>query len=591
MKERKAIDEKFKWDLTPLCKSEREFYERLEKAKEYLPKFKKFEGKLNNKKDIWEFLELDKKFDEEVEPIFLYAHLKGDEILSDSKRVEMKEKLEFVFNEFSIETSFASSELHELSNELLDEIINDKKFKDYDRMFEDIKKEKKHTLSKKEEKLLAGMSFLGGFSSNMKKLSDVDIDFGKIKDSKGKEYSLNQSNYGLYVRSKDRELRKNTMKTLNGTFGKYINMLANNYINDVKGDCYFAKVRKYPSCLEASLFHEEVSKKVYDTLIQSVHKNLNVLFDYFKIKQKEMGLQDFYIYDVMAEVDRIKSKKYTYDEAIEIIKKALAPLGDEYVTLLQRAKDERWIDVYANKDKRSGAYETCIYGYHPYVLTNFEGDLDSIFTLAHELGHAMHSYFSDKNQPREKAEYTIFLAEIASTTNEMLLLNYLLQNVKSNSERISLYNKLFDEIKSTLFRQTMFAEFEEVVHRMQEEGESLTKDKLCDLYYNLNKQYFGKTKLIPEIKYEWARIPHFFTPFYVYKYSTGIICAINFVNRILSGEENAVKDYYRFLSAGASDTPIQILKNSGCDLESEKPFENTFSYLKTILKEWKNLAK
>lgn len=589
MKDRKQIAEKYKWDLNPLCKSDEEFYKKLESVEEYLKEFKKFEGKLNNKNDIWKYLTLDKKFDEEIEPALLYAYLKSDEVLSDSKRAEMKEKIENIFSRFSTETAFVSSELHELSNEMLDDIIKDKKFKDYDRTFEDIKRTKKHKLSKKEEKLLAGMSFLSGFSSNMNKLSDVDIDFGSVKDSKGKSYPLDHAKYGVYMRSTDRILRKNTMEGLNGTFGKYINTLANNYICDVKADCYFAKMRKYPSALEASLFNEEVSRKVYDTLISSVHKNFDVLFDYFKLKQKQMGLKDFYIYDVMAEIDKKSNKKYTYDEAIKLIKEAVAPLGEEYVSLIQRAKDERWIDVYPNKDKRSGAYENGIYGYHPYVLSNFEGNIDSVFTLAHELGHAMHTYFSNENQPREKADYTIFLAEIASTTNEMLLLNYLLSKVKTDREKLSLYNKLFDEVKSTLFRQTMFAEFEEWVHDSYEKGESLTKDKLCEFYYNLNKQYFGKTKLIPEIKYEWARIPHFFSAFYVYKYSTGIICALNFVKKLLSEGEKGREDYFKFLTAGSSDTPINILKNAGCDLESDKPFSYTFEYLRNILKEWKNL--
>jgi oligoendopeptidase F len=379
------------------------------------------------------------------------------------------------------------------------------------------------------------------------------------------------------------------MTKLNGTFGKYINFLATNYINDVKANCYFAKVRSYPSVLSSALFNEEVSEKVYKTLIENVHKNLPILFDYFKIKQKELRLKDFYIYDVMADTKKKSSQKYTYDEAIELIKKAVAPLREEYVSLIQRAKDEKWIDVMPNQNKRSGAYETSIYDTHPYVLTNFEGDMDSVFTLIHELGHAMHSYFSNKNQPRAKAGYTIFLAEIASTTNEMLLVNYLLEHSNSKDEKISLLNKLFDEVKSTLFRQTMFAEFEEKVHAMQENGDSLTKDKLCDLYYGLNKTYFGKTKLVDEIKYEWARIPHFFSAFYVYKYATGMICAINFANRILSNEKDALKDYFKFLSAGDSDTPINILKNSGCDLESSVPFDNCFEYLKNMLNQWKNI--
>lgn len=590
VKERSQIEEQYKWDLSPLCKSDDEFYKRLEKVNVYLKKFKAFEGKLNDKKTLWKYLQLSKQFDEEFEPICLYAHLKGDEILSDNSRNEMEEKLSNVFSEFSIETSSLSNEIHSLDDDFLNELIADKKFKDYDRMFELIKRDKQHILSPQEEKLLSGMNFLGGFSTVANKLCDVDLKFEDAIDEKGKAHKLTQSNYGAFMRSKDRTLRKNTMKNLNGAFGKFINTLSANYINDVKADCYLAKVRHYDSVLQSELFGEEVSEKVYRTLIKAVNENFDVLFDYFDLKKKQLSLKDFYIYDVMADVDKGEKKKFTYHEAMELIKKALSPLGEEYVRLLDRAEKERWIDVFPNKDKRSGAYQTGIYGFHPYVLSNFEGDLDSVFTLAHELGHAMHSYFSDKNQPREKSGYTIFLAEIASTTNEMLLLRYLLDNAKNDREKISLYNKLFDEVKSTLFRQTMFAEFEEKVHSMQENGESLTKDKLCDYYYSLNEKYFGKTKLIPEIKYEWARIPHFFTAFYVYKYATGITTAIAFVNKILTGSKEELDKYYSFLCAGASKDPITILRNAGCDLEDESTFTSCFDYLRNMLENWKKIA-
>ncbi len=590
MKKRSQIQERYKWDLSPLCKNDEEFYQKLEIIKSYLPKFKKFEGKLNNKKNILNYLNLDKEFDMLANPIALYCHLHGDEILSDERRNIMQAKLENVFNEFSIETSFVTSELHALPDELLDDIIKDKDFADYDRAFKQIKKSKKHILSKEEEKLLGGMSFLDGFSNNMHLLSDVDMKFEKIADSRGKLHQLTQSNYSLYMSSPDRILRKNAITTLNKTFGKTINIFASNYISDVKADCYFAKVRKYESALARALEGEEISQEVYDVLIKKVEENLKILFNFFKIKAKIMNLKDFAIYDHMADIGKSKSK-YSYDEAMNIILKALSPLGEEYLSILTRAKNERWIDVYPNEDKRSGAYQSSVYGYPPYVLTNFEGDLNSVFTLAHELGHAMHSYFSDKTQVYEKADYPIFLAEIASTTNEMLLFNYLLKNSKTRQEKIYLFNKLFTEVKGTIYRQTMFAEFEQLVHAKQESGEALTKDLLCREYYNLNKKYFGKVKLIDEIKYEWARIPHFFTAFYVYKYATGLICAIAFTNRILSEGESAVEDYFKFLTAGGSLPPLETLKNAKVDLEDEKTFDACFEYLDKMLKEWNKLIK
>ncbi len=591
MKKREEIESKFTWDLTPLCKDDNDFYQKIDKINDYLPKIKAFEGKLNNKKAILEYLKLDEEFSYFVEPLMLYAHLRSDEVLSDSARQEMSEKLSNILDNISVETSFVSSELSKLPDSLLDDIISDPDFKDYNRNFEHIKKNKKHKLSKSEEKLLSGMGFLSGFSSNMSMLADVDIKFGKVQDSSGKTYELTQSNYSSLIRSSDRKLRKAVMTRLNGTFGKYINTLANNYINDVKADCYFAKVRKYKSALERELKSEEVDKKVYDMLIDQVSKNLKILFKYFDIKKQLLGVQTFYIYDSMADLGNASSKKYTYDEAIEIIKKAVSPLGEDYVKLIDRAKNERWIDVYPNKDKASGAYETGVYRLHPYVMTNFEGDIDSVFTLAHELGHAMHTYFSNKKQPYAKAYYPIFLAEIASTTNEILLINYFLSISNSKQEKIALYNKLFDEVKGTIYRQTMFSEFEEKIHSLHEAGEPLTKDKLCNIYYDLNKKYFGKTKLIDEIKYEWARIPHFFNAFYVFKYATGMISAIHFANRVLTNKENAAKDYIKFLSAGCSENPIKILQNSGCELLDEKTFSSCFDYLQDMLNEWEKLIK
>lgn len=589
MKKREEIDEQYKWDLSILCKDNQEFYERISKINDFVPKIKVFEGKLNNKDTILEYLKLDEEYSRYVEPLILYSHLKSSEVLSDNERAEMSEKLSHILNNISIETSFVSSELSKLPNELLDDIISDKRFVDHNRVFEDIKRNKKHTLSKKEEKLLSGMNFLGGFSSNMDMLSDVDFKFGSVKDSNGKSYELNHASYSSLVRNADRKLRKSAMEKMNGKYGEFINTLANNYINDVKADCYFAKVRKYKSALERELNGEEIDKQVYDMLIKQVSGNLELLFSYFDVKKGLLGVNKMYIYDTMADVGKISDKKYTYDEAIEIIKKAVSPLGEEYVSLIQRAKDERWIDVYPNVDKNSGAYETAIYDRHPYVMTNFEGDIDSVFTLAHELGHAMHSYFSNKTQSYPKAYYPIFLAEIASTTNEMLLINYLLKSTKDKNQRIALYNKLFDEVKGTIYRQTMFAEFEEKVHKLYEDGESLTKDRLCGMYYVLNKKYFGEVKLIEQIKFEWARIPHFFNAFYVFKYATGMISAITFTNKILSHEEGAVEKYIKFLSAGCSDNPIKILQSSGVDLLDEQTFTQCFDYLKSMLNDWKSI--
>ncbi len=587
---RKNIDERYKWDLTPLCENDEEFYQKLKVFKAFLPKLKAYEGKLNNKKDIFDFLKLEEKADKVLSKISQYCFLKTSEDLANEKYNEMSERLELATSQFSVDTSFALSELLELDDKFIDEIIADKKFEEYNRLFESVKKDKKHKLSKSEEKLLAGMDFLGSQSEVMSKMADVDFDYGFVFDSKGKKYKLTQSNYGKFMRSADRKLREGAFKALNGKYGEFASTLSSNYISHVKEDCYFAKIRNYKSAIARALEDEEIDEKVYNSLIKHVSDNLNVIFEYYDLKRKQLGLKNLYIYDNLASGEKVQ-QKFTYQQAFDLIKKALSPLGEDYIALLDKAYNERWIDVYPNENKQSGAYESGIYDAHPYVLTNFEGDLDSVFTLAHELGHALHTCYTNKAQPRAKSSYPIFLAEIASITNEILLLNYLLNNATKKQEKISLYNKLFDEIKSTIFRQTMFAEFEEKVHAMQEAGEGLTKDKLCNTYYQLNQKYFGKVKLTQEVKYEWARIPHFFTSFYVYKYATGMISAICFASKLLSSESEAKEGYFKFLSAGCSKKPIEILKISGCNYEDGSAFQYAFDYMKNMLKEWKKLAR
>lgn len=588
MKDRSQIEEKYKWDLSALCKSDDCVDEAIKKFSQYIDKFKAFKGKLNSKENIWKYLTMSKKFQEELSKAFLYADLVLASNLDDEKAKVWERKLQDVDAKFSYETSFITNELNDLSDQFLDDLIKDKKFKDYNRSFENIKKKKKHVLSPAEEKLIAGMDFLGGYSDNHRNLEDLDIKFEPACDSKGKKHKFDNSTYLIYSRSKDRTLRKNTFLNMYNAFGGVINTLSSNYENFVRQDCYFAKIRNFSSAFEGSLEIEEVSKEVYDTLIRQVKKNKNIVAQFFALKQKALKLKDFYFYDVAAPIGKADDKKYTYDEAIELVKKAVKLLGEEYVSLIQKAKEERWIDVFPNKGKRSGAFETAIYDAHPYVLTNFTGDIDSCLTLAHELGHAMHSYFTNRTQPRAKSGYSIFLAEIASTTNEILLINYLLSQAKSEEEKISLYNRLFMEVYSTIFVQTIFSSFEETIHRDIESSIPVTKDVLCKTFYDSYKEITGGVKLPKQLQFGWARIPHFYTPFYVFKYATGMICALSFANRILSGEKGALEDYLKFLSAGDSLPPLEVLKNSGCDLEKEQTFESAFDYLRKMLEKWQN---
>ena len=592
MKQRKDIEEKYKWDLTKFYANDDEFFKSLKKFSGYKDEIAKFEGKLFDDETLLKCLEFETKVSKEAERLGVYASVKLSEDVRDSKINELNEMLETVFTEYSMASSFVSVEMSSFTEKRLKALMEDKRFSDHEKTLYHILRDKKHVLSKKEEKLLSGMSFLGGFSENFDKFDDGDLKFKKVKNSHGKEYELTHSTYRILSESKDETLRKNTFKEFNGAYGRNINFLSANYISDVKADCYFAKARGYKSALSASIFHEQASEKVYKMLINQVHKNIDVFYDYMEIKRKMLNQKTISISDCFAHVVKPATKSYSYEQAIELIKQAVSPLGKEYQCLIQRAKDERWIDVFPSEGKDSGAYSTHAYGVTPLVLMNFKGDLDSVFTLAHELGHAMHSYFSMNNQKYETADYVIFVAEVASTTNEMLLLRHLLKNAKTTNEKLFLFDKLFSEVKSTIFRQTMFSEFEEKVHAMHEENEPLSKDKLCNLYLDLNKFYFGKkVKIWDEVKYEWARIPHFFRPFYVYKYGTGLICALNFSEKLFENEKGAREKYFGFLSAGSSSSPIKILQDAGCNLEEQKSFEFVFDFLREVLKEWKAILK
>ena len=592
MKKRSEIEERFKWDLTKFCKDDKEFYSRLDAVAQKIGEFKKYEGKLSNDDTLFECLEFESIFGIEISLIAEYAQLRLCENNAERSANEMTEKLSVVGAKFSTATSYIDVEISKFSDEKLKALQNYSKFKNYKRFFEAVLRDKKHTLSKKEELLISRMSeFLGGYSSCYDKFSDVDLKFDKIKDSKGVEHEFNQSNYSIYVESKDRTLRENAFKEINGKRGEFINFLATNYINDIKETCVFAKIRKHKSALSASIFNEEASEDVYNMLIKKVRENVDLQARYFEIKRKMLKLPEFAVYDTFAPVVKDVEKKYTYDEAIDLIKEAVSCLGEEYVSLIQCAKDERWIDVMPNQNKDSGAFSSGVYGATPVVLMNFEGNLESVFTLAHELGHAMHTYHSCKHQPVQTADYVIFVAEVASNVNEQLLLRHLLSKAKTNDEKIFLYDHFLKDMRSSIFRQTMFAEFEQFAHEEYEKENPLSAELLCEKYEELNNFYHGKNVVqIPEMKFEWARIPHFYRSFYVYKYATGLICAIKIASKLLT-EKGFAKKYLKFLSAGCSADPISLLKIADCDLTKEETFDDAFKTCEEYIKKWETLLQ
>lgn len=589
MQLREQIEEKYKWDLSSYFEDEQQFektFLELENTKDCLCRF---ENNLKSREDIFECLTLSSKQSLIAGKLYVYSALVTKQDQADSTAQERLERVSNVLTQISANNSFVDVELSNLDNDFLLELSNDQQYPQYSEFFKSIIREKQHTLSKAEEKLLSLMSdFSGGFSENFDKFDDADLTFDDVADQNGNMHSLNHANYTKYLQSSDRTLRKNTMEVLHATYGKFNNLLASNYISNTKLDVFSCKIRKFDTCMQASMFYEEVDSKVYDTLIENVTKNLDKLHKYFDLKKIALGQKKFAIYDIYAPASSIQ-KTYTYDQAFEIIKQATSVLGPEYAQILQRAKDERWIDVMPNKNKDSGAYSWGTYGALPVVSLNFVGDNNSLFTLAHELGHCMHTYFSNKNQPQEKSGYTIFVAEVASTVNEMLLCEYLLKNAQTKQERIYYYDYLLNMARATIFRQTQFSQFEKIIHDRAQNGLPLSKDVLNKTYMDLQNQYYGKDVVqLPQMQFEWSRIPHFYNSFYVYKYATGLISAMAIVKKLLSGEKHAVQNYLKFLTLGCSIDPVKSLQVAGSDLTNPKTFEDCFDYMQSILQKFQS---
>ena len=581
---RSEIEEKYKWDLSGYFKSDEDFYQEYESLKEHLGDFKKYKGKLSDENVLLECLRFDHEISLRLEILYVYASLKTREDATNSFYRERLTLVETLGSKFASETTFIDIEVKKYKNKDLMRLSETTEFTNY---FKDMIRTKRLILSEKEEQIITlSGEMAGGFSDNFDMFDDGDLKFEGPKDSNGKKHKLTHSNYVELMQSEDRVLRKNTFKKLNGAYGKFNNFLSSNYINNVKKNTFYTKLRKFKSTLDRAIYGEEASRKVYDNLIKTMRENLTIFHKYFDLKRRSLKLDKFAIYDQFAKENGVK-KNYTYEEAINIIKEATRPLGEEYLSLIERAVNERWIDLYPNDNKDSGAFSWGAYSKNPVVLTNFIGDTNSLFTLAHELGHAMHTYYSNTTQNLDQAGYTIFVAEVASNVNEILLLKYLSENSTSKSDKIYYYDHFLSEFKGSAFRQLMFSEFEQFAHEQYENDKPISAQILNDYYYNLNKIYFGKdVELIPEIKYEWSRIPHFYTSFYVYKYAIGVISALYIVYNVLPKDK---EKYLNFLKAGATKDPISLLKDAGVDLKDKKVVKNAFNYALSIIDEWEKL--
>lgn len=590
--ERKEISENLKWktsDIFPSDEAWEEEFKRIEK--EYFHyDFSVFKGKLANKANLLECLRLSDELSKELERLYLYAHLRNDEDLREAKYGAYLAKAYSAFSRIFAELAFVEPELTSLDDELLQSFINDPDFADYDYRLRKVAASKAHVLSEGEEKLLTlGGEVMGGFQSVFTMLNNANLNLPKAKLF-GEETQMSHGLYGVALRSGTAEERKEWFEKYYGAYIRLIDSITQTYYSNVKKDVFFTRARKYKSCLERALDGEDVSPAVYENLIQTVHGALPVMHEYVSLRKQVLGLEEQHMYDLFLPLVEDTDVKMPFEEAYELVIEGLAPLGEDYQALLRKGRKEGWIDVCESEGKRSGAYSSGMYGIHPFVLLNYQETTNDIFTVAHEMGHALHSYKSSEAQPYAKAEYTIFLAEIASTVNEVLLLKHLYKKSEDKNLKKYLLNYYMETIRATLFRQTQFAEFEQLAHEKAESGEALTKDLLNDIYYTLNKQYYGDGIVHDEqIAYEWARIPHFYNSFYVYKYATGIISAISIVKRILTEGESAVKDYFAFLSAGGSEDPVSILQKAGVDLTTKAPFEAAMQEFKDTLEEFKSL--
>jgi len=590
-KERKDINVNDTWDLTLIFKTDEDFYKELDKVTKEINDITKYQGHiLDNSNNLLSFLKQSDEDERKLYKLYYYAHLKLDQDTANTIYQEMEGKISNLLQEYSILTSFVMPELMNGDYEqVLKFIKENKELEIYRFNLENIYRYQSHSLNHDEEKLLSTLSkSLDTAEKTFESLTDADINFPDIVVD-GKTYPLNESNYSVYMDSPNREIRKNAFNNLLGTYGNYKNTLASTFSGNVELLTSMAKIKKFNSSLEASLYPDNIDKSVYNNLIDTINKHLDVLYKYYDLKKESLNLSELHLYDIYRTMVSDYDKSYSFDEAKEIVMDALSILGEDYINNLSKAFSERWIDKYNNKGKRGGAYSSGFYDTKPYLLLNFEGKYNDVTTLAHELGHSMHTYYSCSNQPYNLSSYNIFVAEVASTVNELILVRYLLKKSTDKSEKLFLLNKLMELYKATIYRQVMFAEFERDMHASLESGEILTNEYLCSKYYELVKRYFGDGVVIDEnIKNEWMRIPHFYYNFYVYKYAIGLSCATKIVNDIESGKVN---DYLNFLKTGGSMYPSEELLVANVDIKDPKLYLEAINAFNNYIDEYKKIMK
>ncbi len=590
---RKEIKKEDKWNIDAVYGSIEEFNNDVKLLEKELEKLISMEESfLSNSEEFSKFFIQDEKVSRLLEKLSVYANCKNDEDKGNSIYQELKGRVINLFALYNEKTSSIIPKIIKEDTETIYKYVEEQEsLKPYKHFFDTILNRKTHTLDEKVEKALSMYQpVLSSAGQTSSYLTNADLKLGMIKDEFGNDVELTEANYSTYIKSSNREVRKQTFKNLYSAYSSVINTLTSTYATIVNKDSITSKLRNYDNSISMYLNPNKIPIELYNNLISVVRNNLDTLYDYYNLKKEILTIDEYHLYDSYAKVVKDNDKKYTFDEAKDIVLDALSIYGDEYISILKTAFTDGWIDKYPNKGKKSGAYSTGSMDTMPYVLLNFTGDYNDVSTLAHELGHSMHTYFTVKNNPYITADYPIFLAEIASTTNELLLSHYMYEHSASKDEKLSILNEKLDLFKATIYRQTMFAEFEKNAHDYVDSGNILTKDYLDDMYYDLNKTYFGPNVVVDEdIKYEWARIPHFYTPFYVYQYATSLSISCYVALNIINKTPGFVEKYLEFLQSGGRDYPLEVLKIIDVDLKDTKVFESALEDFKNTLDEFKKI--
>lgn len=589
VKERNEIEDKFKWNVASLFSSDAKWEEAYKKAEEEISKLSKYKDNFNLL-NLFECLELRDKIGNEVEKLYVYANLRANEDSRNNFYQSLSSKADNLLVLYQSSVSFIEPSILEFNEQELLEKLKEPNFKIYTHYIKDILRSKKHILPVEQEEILAKVYDISSAPDNIfSMLNDADVKFEDITDENGNKIEVTHGKYTSLLESKDRRIRKSAFESYYNYYHNLKNTISATYTSSVKNDIFNARVRNYNSALELALDSINVPLEVYKNLIKTVEKFLPLLHRYISLRKKRLKVEELHFYDLYTPIVEDINTNMPFEKAKELVLKALEPLGEDYISNLKKGLENNWIDVYENIGKRSGAYAWGAYGCHPFVSLNYDDTINEMFTLAHEMGHALHSYYTWETQPHIYGDYTIFVAEVASTVNEALLMEYLLKTTEDKNQKLYLINYFMEQFRGTLFRQTMFAEFEMIVHEKLENNEPQTFESLCEIYKELNIKYYGKDIVLDEqITWEWTRIPHFYNAFYVYQYATGYSCAIALSQKIL--KENGAKEYIDFLKSGSSNYSTELLKLAGVDITKTEPIENAMKVFERLITEMENLS-